>query len=230
MALNEDDASRGRRRPGRKPASDITEHQARTLRTIQKFILDRGIPPTVADVASMLGLRNSTVHEQINQLIQKGYIRREDGKARGLSVVQEPADTINSLVSVPIIGTVAAGQPILAQENIVGEVLVESSVAKSGRYFALQVQGDSMLNAGINPGDLLIVRQQPIAESGDIVVALINDEATVKRLQIHGGDVMLKPENPSYAPIIVESDADLRIAGKVVAVRSVASENQNTIS
>lgn len=229
MALNGDDSSQERRRPGRKPAADITEHQARTLRTIQRFILDRGIPPTVADLASMLGLRNSTVHEQIDKLVQKGYIRREDGKARGLSVVQEPVDTLNSLVSVPIIGKVAAGQPILAQENVIGEILVESSVARNGRYFALQVQGDSMVNAGISPGDLLIVRQQPIAENGDIVVALLDDEATVKRLSIHGGEILLKPENPSYAPIVVDSDANLRVAGKVVAVRSLASKNQNTI-
>ncbi len=229
MALKGDDTSKERQRPGRKPAADITEHQARTLRAIQRFILERGIPPTVADLASTLGRRNSTVHEQIDKLVQKGYIRREGGKARGISVVQEPVDTINSLVSVPIIGKVAAGQPILAEENIVGEILVESSVTRNGRHFALQVQGDSMVNAGISHGDLLIVRQQPIAENGDIVVALLDGEATVKRLHIHGGEILLKPENPSHAPIVVDSDANLRVAGKVVAVMSLASKKQNTI-
>lgn len=229
LVLDRDSDGKEIRRPGRKPTADITEHQGRTLKAIRKFILDRGIPPTVADIASMLGLRSSTIHDQINQLIQKGFLTREDGKARGLSVVREPTSVLTSLVSIPIVGKVAAGLPILAEENVVGEVLVESSVTRSGRYFALEVQGVSMIDAGINPGDLLIVRQQPIAENGDIVVALIDNEATVKRLVISGEDIMLKPENPSCDPIPIDSDADLRITGKVVAVRSLAASKEDTI-
>lgn len=225
MVIEEDSHNHEIRRPGRKPTVDITEHQERTLKTIRTFILDRGIPPTVADIASILGLRSSTVHDQINQLIQKGYLRREDGKARGISIVRDPTSTLASLISIPIVGRVAAGLPILAEENVVGEILVESSVIRSGRYFALEVCGDSMTGAGINPKDLLIVRQQPIAENGDIVVALLDNEATVKRLLFHGEDILLKPENPSYDPIVLKSDADLRIAGKVVAVRSLATNN-----
>ncbi len=226
LVFDEDGLGGETRRPGRKPATGITEHQERTLKTIRKFILDRGIPPTVADLASILGLRSSTVHDQINQLIQKGYLRREDGKARGISVVHEPAGTLASLVSIPIVGKVAAGLPILAEENVIGNILVESSVIRSGRYFALEVQSVSMTGAGIDPGDLIVVRQQPIAENGDIVVALLDNEATVKRLIIHGKDILLKPENPSYDPIVLRSDDDLRIAGKVVAVRSLATSNQ----
>lgn len=215
-----------KRRPGRRPTQGITEHQLRTLKVIQKFIMDHAIPPTVADIAGILDLRTSTVHEQISQLISKGYLRRADGKARSLAVVQEPNDPIKSLSAVPIIGKIAAGLPILASENIIGEVLVDVQLIKTGRYFALEVWGDSMINAGIHSGDLLIVRQQPVAESGDIVVALLGDEATVKRLCIQGDDIQLRPENPEYPPIVIGSEDELRIAGKVVAVRSTASSTR----
>ncbi len=211
-----------RRRPGRKPSRGITEHQLRTLKAIHKFILDHGFPPTVADIAAILDLRTSTVHEQIGQLITKGYLKRAGGKARGLTVVQEPDVPVRSVVAVPIVGDIAAGLPIMADENIIGEVLVDGELIKTGRYFALKVKGDSMINAGISEGDLLIVRQQPVAESGDIVVALLGEEATVKRLCIQGDDIQLRPENPRYPPTIIDSDDELRIAGKVIAVRGTA--------
>lgn len=220
-----------RRRPGRKATDDITEHQARTLEAIREFIGDRGIPPTVADLAVSLGLAGSTVHDQVNQLIRKGFLRREDGRARGLALARETLGPTMRLIAVPIVGRVAAGQPIFAEENSVGEVLVDDSVAGSGRFFALEVEGRSMQGAGIEPGDLVIVRQQPIAESGDIVVALLDGEATVKRLRIDGGDIALLPENPDYEPLVVRSDADLRVAGKVVAVRrpqSTSIDHSNT--
>jgi repressor LexA len=118
------------------------------------------------------------------------------------------------------VGEVAAGPPILAQENIVGEILVEGSILRGGRHFALEVRGDSMTCAGIDDSDLVIVRQQALADSGDIVVALIDDEATVKRLWMREGMIELRPENPRYDPIVVSPESDLRIVGKVVAVRS----------
>ena len=156
----------------------------------------------------------------------KGYLKREPRKARGIAIVREPEDDIPDLVAVPIIGRVAAGQPILAEENIIGEVLVEGGVARAGRCFALEVTGDSMVDAGIRERDLVVVRQQPVAENGDIVVALLEDEATVKRLYIRGEKIELRPENRKHRPIPVGPDDGLRIIGKVVAIRRPGSETQ----
>jgi repressor LexA len=141
-------------------------------------------------------------------------------------IVCEPEDDIPDLVAVPIVGRVAAGQPILAEENIVGEVLVEGGIARAGRCFALEVTGDSMVDAGIRERDLVVVRQQPVAENGDIVVALLEDEATVKRLFIRDERIELRPENPNHRPIPVGPDDGLRILGKVVAVRRPSSNTQ----
>ena len=121
-------------------------------------------------------------------------------------------------MTVPIVGTIAAGEPILAEENVVGEVLVDSRAARSGRCFALEVQGDSMIGAGIHDKDLVVVREQPVAESGDIVVALLDQDATVKRLFIRDERIELRPENPELRPMPIGPDDGLRIVGKVVAV------------
>jgi repressor LexA len=121
---------------------------------------------------------------------------------------------------VPVVGQVAAGQPLFAEENIVGEIFVEDRIARSGRCFALEIAGDSMVGAGINNQDFVVVRQQPVAESGDIVVALLGDEATVKRLYIRDEIIELRPENPKLRPISVGPENELRILGKVVAVRN----------
>ena len=126
----------------------------------------------------------------------------------------------------PSLSSAAAGQPILAEENIIGEVLVDSRAARHGRCFALEVQGDSMIDAGIDDGDLVVVRQQPLAESGDIVVALLDQEATVKRLFIRDERIELRPENPQHRPMPIGPDDGLRILGKVVAIsRSGANES-----
>jgi repressor LexA len=162
----------------------------------------------------------------VNQLVRKGYLKREPRKARGIAIIREPEDDVPDLVAVPIVGRVAAGQPILAEENIVGEVLVEGGIARSGRCFALEVTGDSMVDAGIRERDLVVVREQAVAENGDIVVALLEDEATVKRLFIRDERIELRPENPKYRPIPVGPDDGLRILGKVVAVRRPGSNNQ----
>lgn len=211
--------SRERLKPGRKLTAEITDPQLRTLRAIRKFVDQRGFPPTAAELGEMLSITNASAHDQISQLVRKGYLKREPGKARGLTIVRDPVGAVLGLVSVPVIGRVAAGVPILADENVIGEVLVESSAVSGGRFFALAVEGDSMKNAGIKNGDTLIVRQQPVSESGDIVVALLEEEATVKRLYIGDDRIELRPENPNYKPMLIGPDDDLRIVGKVVAVR-----------
>lgn len=144
----------------------------------------------------------------------------EESKQRPKYTNEFKADAV-ALVAVPIVGTVAAGQPIFAQENIMGEVLVEASVVGSGKCFALYAQGDSMINADINDGDLIIVRRQPIAEDGDIVIALLDDEATVKRLKINNELIELVPENPRLKPVRVKPEDELRILGKVVGRKRI---------
>lgn len=207
------------KRPGRKPTKELTESQARALREVRDFMVDRGIPPTAKELADILGVAPATAHEQIGQLVRKGFLRREPNKARGLVLVREPESEVATLVSVPLVGTIAAGLPLLAEENVLGEVLVENRLVAAGRHFALRIVGESMRDASINDGDVVIVRQQPVAQHNDIVVALIADEATVKRLSIREHEIELRPANPEFKPLPIGPDDDFRIVGKVVAVR-----------
>ena len=203
---------------GRPPVEEITAPQRRTLRALRRLTDRQGLPPTIQELADILGISTTSVHDQVGQLVRKGFVRRESGKARGLTVLREPDDEVLQLITVPIVGRVAAGEPILAEENVVGDVLVDSRAARSGRCFALEVHGDSMIDAGILDKDLVLVREQPVAESGDIVVALLEDEATVKRLFVRDERIELRPENPEHRPMPIGPDDGLRIVGKVVAV------------
>jgi repressor LexA len=209
---------------GRKPISELTEHQLRTLRAIQQYFEEHDIPPTVAELSIKLGITRSTIQDQIEQLVRKGYINRESGRARGMSIRQAPGGMLQTYYSVPIVGVVAAGEPMFAQENVVGEILIESIALRGGRHFALEVKGRSMIDAGIEPDDLIIVRQQASAENGDIVVAMVNGEATVKRLWMVEGKVELRPENTDFTPITLGPDDEISLIGKVVAVRRFAGE------
>jgi repressor LexA len=208
------------KRRGRRPDADLTETQRRVLRAIRDFITQRSIPPTAQDLADILGVSPATAHEQVGQLVRKGYIGREARKARGLTILRQPDDDLVDLVAVPLLGAVPAGPLSLAEENILGEVMVERRLVASGRHFALRIKGDSMQGAAIRDGDLVIVRQQPVAQSGDIVVASLHgDQATVKRLSIREHEIELRPENTEFQPIPIGPDDDLRILGKVIAVR-----------
>lgn len=203
---------------GRPPSVGITPSQMRTFNEIRAFASKFEYPPTVHELAAILGVSHSSVHEQISQLIRKGFLRREPGKSRGIVTVREPDGNVAQLVSVPIVGRVVAGHPLFAEENISGEILVDASLLKRGPCFALEVRGDSMKGAGIKASDLLIVRQQPVAENGEIVVALLDGEATVKRLAVNGGQVELRPANPRYRPILIGGEHDFRIVGRVVGI------------
>jgi repressor LexA len=205
---------------GRRQVADLTDTQRRVLREVRDFIVAHGFPPTAQELAAVLGVSSATAHEQVSQLVRKGFIRREPRKARGLTVLREPDEEPADLVAVPLLGTVPAGPLSLAEENILGEVMVERRLVASGRHFALRVTGNSMQGAAICDGDLVIVRQQPVAQSGDIVVAALRgDEATVKRLSIREHEIELRPENPAFTPIPIGPDDNLQILGKVVAVR-----------
>ncbi len=212
---------------GRPRVEEITGPQRRTLGELRRFTRRQGFPPTIQELADILGVSTPSVRDQVSQLVRKGYVKREPRKARGLTILREPTEEVLKLRTVPIVGKVAAGQPILAEENIIGEVLVDSRAARHGRCFALEVQGDSMIDAGIDDGDLVVVRQQPLAESGDIVVALLDQDATVKRLFIRDERIELRPENPKLHPTLIGPDHRMRILGKVVAVRRTRVNHSN---
>ena len=212
---------------GRPPVNTLTDSQARILREAESFIREHGFSPTASELAGRLGMAAQSVNEQLHRMERNGYIQRQPKKVRSLIVLRsaEPRrESVSRLVAIPIVGTVAAGVPVLTGENISGEVLVEESVVRSGKHFALKASGKSMIDAGIQPGDVLIVRQQQLAENRDIVVALLNDEATVKRLYYDAGLIELRPENPRFKPIAIQPEDDLRILGKVVAVRRTAGK------
>lgn len=200
----------------------LTKAQINLLNAITKLKESLGVPPTVKEIADTLSIQPPSVHEALKRLEEKGIIRRTPRKARSLEVLKPITPSRSKLVSIPVIGTVAAGSPILALENRIGEVMVDASVVR-GNCFALRVQGDSMIDVNINDGDHVVVRQQPIAEHGDIVVAMLDDSATVKRLFISDDHIELRPENKRLKPIQVGADDDLRIIGKVLHVCSEAS-------
>jgi repressor LexA len=209
----------GSKRRGRRSVEEITDSQRRVLREVRDFIAQRDFPPTGKELASRLGISTATVHEQLSQLVRKGYLRREPRKARGIFLARDLEDQPADLTSVPLLGAVPAGSPLIAEENVLGEVMVDRKLVASGRCFALRVTGESMRDASINDGDLVIVRQQPVAQNGDIVVALLGDEATVKRLSIREHEIELRPENPAFKPLRIGPDHEMRVIGKVVGVR-----------
>jgi len=172
----------------------LTPIREKILDFVTEFSDSNGFPPTVREICDAVGLRSpSTVYFHLKVLQDEGFLDKDDGKTRSVTVKDKP-----NFKAVPIEGTVTAGQPILAREEICGYVPYEN--AEGVKMFGLQVRGDSMINAGILDGDIVIVRQQSTAHHGQIVVALIEDEATVKRLSTKNG-IWLMPENEAYAPI-----------------------------
>lgn len=192
----------------------ISEKQQQILEYIVSFTAERGYPPSVREIGAAMGLRStSTVHSHLEALRQAGLLDRDERKTRALSITG--AGAASAVPRIPILGQVTAGIPILAVEQIEGYIPYEAATDHA-RFFALRIKGDSMIGAGIMDGDLIIVRQESTARSGQIVVALLDDEATCKRLLLQRGQVWLMPENPAYAPI---DGHDCSILGVVVAVR-----------
>ncbi|MGI6567261.1 MAG: transcriptional repressor LexA [Firmicutes bacterium] len=199
---------------------ELTERQREVLEFIKEQVREKGYPPSVREIGDAVGLRSSsTVHGHLRRLESKGYIRRDPTKPRAIEVIQddEPVESLltKDLVSVPLVGSVTAGQPILAVENIEDYVPLPRDFASDEATFMLRIKGDSMIDAGILDGDYVVVRQQPDAINGDIVVALLEDEATVKRFYREANYVRLQPENPLYDPILT---TDVQILGKVIGV------------
>ena len=195
----------------------LTERQAKILEYIRQVTRVRNYPPSVREIGEAVGLSSSsTVHNHLNQLERRGMIRRDPSKSRTVQLVSddELEEQRRNAVAVPIVGNVAAGTPILAEENIEDHLLLSSEMAQEG-WFMLHVRGDSMVNAGILDGDLVLVRPQQQAPNGTIVVAVVEGEATVKRLQRQDGQIRLLPENERYEPIVAN---DAELAGVVRGV------------
>ena len=196
---------------------------------IEQQIDETGIAPTVRDICDGLGLSSpSTVHVHLKTLEEKGYIHRDPLKSRCITIVgrdqkaKEPelepvgAGAFSDVVSLPVVGNVAAGLPILAEQNVTETIPLPVEIVGDSSSFLLKVRGDSMIEIGINDGDYVAVKEQPTCNNGDIVVAIVDDGATVKRFYKEKGHVRLQPENSSMEPIIVRENVS--IAGKVVAV------------
>lgn len=197
---------------------DLSSKQLQILEFIKKELNNKGYPPSVREICRAVNLKStSTVHGHLERLEKKGFIRRDATKPRAIEVLDGSSFlyTKKEIVELPVIGKVTAGQPILAQENIEDIFPVPLDFIGNDISFMLIIKGDSMINAGILNGDYVIVRQQSYANNGDIVVALINDEATVKRFFKEKDFFRLQPENPCYEPIIVN---ELSVLGKVTGV------------
>ncbi len=210
------------RKRGRPTEEKISENQRRTLAKLCVFIERNGFPPTMSELGDLLGITSASAFNLVKQLERKGYVRRHARKARNLQVLREPEQEFAASVAVPVLGTVKAGPTMLAEEHRVGTITVGRSTLRggssNGKLFALKISGDSMIEAGIYESDLAIVQQQPIAEHGDIVVALTDGEATVKRLYISSEVIELRAANKEYRPINIPPDCDFRVLGKVVGI------------
>ena len=202
----------------------LSKMQQKIYDYIANAVRTQGYPPSVREIGEAVGLKSpSTVHFHIKHLEELGYITKSGRKGRALTLTERESPAAVAAASrepeapagrVPVLGDVAAGTPILAQEHI-DDYIPFDTQGRDGEYFALRVRGESMLNAGILPGDLVVVHQQPTAHNGEIVVALFEDEATVKTYRNRDGHVWLLPENPDYEPI---DGTHAQIVGKVVAV------------
>lgn len=196
----------------------ITAKQKEILDFIKNEILNKGYPPSVRDICEAVRLKStSSVHAHLETLEKNGYIRRDPTKPRAIEIIDDNFNlTRREVVNVPLVGTVAAGQPLMAVENVDSYFPIPAEYLPNKQTFMLKVKGDSMIKAGILNGDDVIVVEQNTARDGDIVVALIEDSATVKTYYREDGYIRLQPENDTMDPIIVEDN--LTILGKVIGV------------
>ena len=195
----------------------ISDKQQEILNYIKDEILQKGYPPTVREICQRVNLKStSSVHAHLEALEKNGYIRRDPTKPRTIEICDDSFQMVRTeMVSLPVIGNVAAGQPILAEENIQDYFPVPADLVPNGESFVLNVRGESMINAGIFSGDKVFVNSKNVARNGDIVVALIDDSATVKTFYKENGHIRLQPENDTMDPIIVD---DCQILGTVFGV------------
>ncbi len=195
----------------------ITDKQRQILEYIKSETLSRGYPPAVRDICLAVGLKStSSVHAHLETLEKNGYIRRDPTKPRAIEILDDDFNlNRREVANIPLVGNVAAGEPILAEQNIEDYFPVPVDMAPNGQCFALRVKGDSMINIGINDGDYVFVKEANSADNGDLVVALVDDSATVKNFYKENGHIRLQPQNDDMDPIIVDN---CMILGKVFGV------------
>ena len=201
----------------------LTRRQQEIFDFIAETIRGKGYPPTIREIMDAFGIASTNgVRTTLAALEKKGYIRRRPMLSRGIELtdfVERDVPGTTELREIPLIGRVAAGEPILATENVEGTLAVDRSFVPSDEVFALKVSGESMQDAGIMDGDYVLARQQQTANQGEIVVAVIGEEATVKRYYLDDGGIRLMPENETFEPILVDpTQEDFRIAGKIVGL------------
>ncbi len=209
--------------------TQLTERQEEILIFIKQFREETGYPPTLREIGKKFDISSTFgVKRHLDALVKKGYLNIESNASRGISFQKKGGESESNILSlekeigfkkVPVVGRVAAGTPILAEQNIEGSVVLDPSFIKSSDdNFALKVKGDSMINAGIFEGDLVIVSSKREIRNGDIVVAMLNDEATVKTYEIKNNKIQLIPQNEKYKPIEVTGENEFKLIGKVIGV------------
>ena len=198
----------------------ITPKQQEILEFIKESILNRGYPPAVREICEAVHLKStSSVHSHQETMEKNGYIRRDPTKPRAIEIIDDNFNlTRRELVNVPIVGTVTAGEPILAVENIEGYFPISPEFLKNKQTFMLKVKGESMINAGIFSGDYILVEETPTASDGEIIVALVEDSVTVKRFYKEEDHFRLQPENDAMEPILVPKNTPFSIVGKVIGL------------
>ncbi|MCX7918174.1 MAG: transcriptional repressor LexA [bacterium] len=200
---------------------ELTDRQQAILNYIKQFIRKEGYPPTVRELAEKFAMKSSSMFDHLNALQRKGLVKRVSRKSRSLEVAEfiESKRSLAPVREIPLLGRVSAGKPLFAIENLDGNLWLDTSWIKAEKVFALKVKGESMQNAHILDGDIVMVRVQHDADNGDIVVVLLGDEATVKRFYRENGRIRLQPENPNMEPIILNSaSSEFTILGKVIGV------------
>jgi len=204
----------------REMKNELTERQKEVFEFLKDYLREKGFPPTLREIASHFGLKGPKAPQKtLNILERKGYIRKVPGGSRAIEILSYPQFSLTHILSVPIVGRVQAGEPILAVENIEGYINLDRSFVSSGDVFLLRVQGDSMIDAHIQDGDFALVKPQSHAENGDIVVALIEDEATIKKIFKKRDLIRLEPANPKMEPIVVKKgEKKITIVGKVIGI------------
>jgi repressor LexA len=199
--------------------NDLTKTQREVFNFLKDYLRQKGFPPTLREIAFHFGLKGPKAPQKtLNILEKKGYLRRVPGGSRAIEILGR-ISPVGHIVSIPIVGSVRAGEPILAIENIEGYVNLDRSLVSAEDVFLLRVQGDSMIEAHIQDGDFALVKPQPNAENGEIVVALIDDEATIKRIFKRRDLIRLEPANSRMEPIVVKKgEKKVSIVGKVVGI------------
>lgn len=203
-----------------KNKNELTSTQKKVFIFLKNYLREKGFPPTLREIATHFGLKGPKAPQKTIAILErKGYLRRVPGGSRAIEILGGSPFHAGQILSLPIVGRVRAGEPILAIENIEGYINLDKSLVSSEDVFLLRVQGDSMIEAHIQDGDFALVKPQPNAENGEIVVALIEDEATIKRIFMKKDLIRLEPANPSMEPIVVrKGEKKISIVGKVVGI------------